>query len=574
MNIRISTVSGFCMGVKKAIDNVLEAVHAGKGRIFVDGPIIHNPQVISLLEEKGVRILDESITLNPEDTVIIRAHGVPPEREQTFKDKGCRVINSTCPLVSRIQDIIRKEKSAGKTIVIIGEKGHPEVTGLQGYAGGSAEIIESMDKIADLPQNTPLAVVAQSTQDLGKFTEIENRLRETFPEAVIYNTICRATKDRQEAVEQLALHNDAVIVVGGKNSGNTKRLVQISSRLKPTFHIETEEELSSEEIADYKNIGIAGGASTPNWMIIRTKEKISRISEQQENIAVRFLNKTIRFTVNSNILTAVSAFFLATAWYHTTDIPNRKTYIFLAILYIFAMHTLNRFLKFESYTYTSPAKALFLGKGRMFFFSAGIISLLTAFIISALINIEHLLIFIACSIPGVLYPLRIIPPFILKKKGWNSLKDIPGSKDIFVGAGWAFIIVLFPVLGNTDYFSIITIPAFIFIFLLTVTRSVLLDIMDIPGDRISGNDTLPIIIGEQQTRYLLGAVLTILTLMLAAGTVFSLIGLQSLIFLLPIAYFAITTILYSEKTTYYPVAYETVIELNFILTGILALSIG
>jgi 4-hydroxy-3-methylbut-2-enyl diphosphate reductase len=234
------------------------------------------------------------------------------------------------------------------------------------------------------------------------------------------------------------------------------------------------------------------------------------------------------------------------------------------------MHTLNRFLKFNSYMFNSPSKALFLKRTRLLFFTAGCLSLAGAGFAAFSLSLRHLAVLVLCSLPGLLYPLPIIPS--LRGGGrFRSLKEIPGSKDIFMALGWAFIIVLFPAFGNPDLFSEATVPAFVFLFFIVAARSVLFDILDIPGDRISGNDTIPIVMGISGTRRLLATLLGLSAAMLTAGLATGFSSPLSAVFYIPMVYLAVSALFYTERTAYYPNIYESLIDLSFIITGLAAL---
>jgi len=556
------------MGVKKAIDNVLEAVNRskpGRGAIYIDGPVIHNQQVVELLEQKGVRVLSDSLSEN--DTVIIRAHGVPPEREQQFRQTGCTVINSTCPLVARIQHIITEEKDRGRTILIIGDKGHPEVIGLMGYAGNQGILIEKPDDLNTIDDSADIAVVAQSTQDIESFSAIVHKVRERFPDASVHDTICRATKQRQESVKQLAEACDAVIVVGGKNSGNTKRLAEIASRTVPTFHVETSDELDEERISEFHTVGIAGGASTPNWIIINVKEHLSRISEKTGTFPVRLGKKVYRFLIYSHLMAACAGASLSAAYIHIHGFPHIFMYSLITLLYVFSMHTFNRFIKFSADQFNAPDRAFFFRRTKVLFLGTGVLSLAAAAGISLTMGIRPFLILAACSVPGIIYPVNILPRSMENIFRYRSFRDMPGSKDIVIGLGWAVVIVLLPSLGTDEYFTQGTFPFFLLVFLLVFTRSVLFDILDIPGDRITGNDTLPILLGFRNTRYVLAALLGVTSLLLAGGTAAGFLPVRSLIFFVPVVYLAATTAGCTEKAAYYPALYGGIIDFSFIITA-------
>ena len=289
---------------------------------------------------------------------------------------------------------------------------------------------------------------------------------------------------------------------------------------------------------------------------------------KKQNLFIKAAVEAYRFLINSNLVTAAAGSSLAYAYYKvTSSVKGVLPYVWLTFLYIFAMHTFNRFIKFNAYKYNSPSRARFFAKAKTVYIILGIFSLITAAVSSFLINIPHLIILILCSLPGILYALPLFPSSFKKILPYRSLREIPGSKDIFIALGWAFIIVLFPAIANPGTFSKTTIPAFIFIFLIVSIRSVLFDILDIPGDRITGNETIPILLGFRKTRKLLGVLLAVSLIMLLLGIGMRIIPIKGMIFSFPILYLGICTIGCSEKAAYYPSLYEGIIDFNFIIIG-------
>jgi len=266
MEIILAKTMGFCFGVNRSIELVNKAIADGKKNIQILGPIVHNPQQIKELEAKGVRMVDEIDELTP-GTVFVRAHGVSPEViEKLRKKKGMEVIDATCPFVKLEQDYAKKLKDEGYTVVIIGEKKHPEALGVQGFAEGSI-IIGTVDEAKELKITPKLGVVVQTTLEPESVDKIVAELYLKAQELRVYNTICRATRERQPAAKELAQKVDLMLVVGGKNSGNTRRLAEVCGRLTKTHHIETADELEKGWLKGVKNVGVTAGASTPDFVI-------------------------------------------------------------------------------------------------------------------------------------------------------------------------------------------------------------------------------------------------------------------------------------------------------------------
>ncbi len=257
------------MGVRRAVEMVLDAPRKHETPIFTYGPLIHNPQVLDLLKEKGISVISD-IPDQGHGTVLIRAHGVPPHAKDKLRKAGFTVIDATCPRVIKVQTIIKKHAGLGYETIIIGDRDHPEVIGLLGYAEGKGHVAGSLKELDALPSFDRAIIVAQTTQNTVFFESVKERSLRKFPHYKIFNTICDSTAKRQNEVKELAASVDSMIVVGGHSSGNTQRLAEIARLAgKPAYHVETEADLDMEAIASVRHIGITAGASTPNWIIKR-----------------------------------------------------------------------------------------------------------------------------------------------------------------------------------------------------------------------------------------------------------------------------------------------------------------
>lgn len=284
VEVLIAEHAGFCFGVKRAVKLAEESLKKAKGRVFTLGPIIHNPQEVNRLKNLGVYPSDGE-DFREGDTVIIRSHGIPPEKEEELKKKGLNVIDATCPYVKAVHEAVCKLTEEGYFIVLVGEKNHPEVIGTLGYlraCNGKGIVIETLDDIKEALKYEKVGIVAQTTQNEEFFKEVVGEIALWVKEVKVINTICNATSLRQESVKKLASQVDVMIIIGGKNSGNTRRLYHISKELNPkTYHIETAEELKPEWFANAKRVGISAGASTPDWIIEEVKNRIKEICSGQ-----------------------------------------------------------------------------------------------------------------------------------------------------------------------------------------------------------------------------------------------------------------------------------------------------
>jgi len=262
VRVEVARYAGVCYGVERALKLAEEAAASGKV-VHTLGPLIHNPQAVDALEAKGVSV---AVCLDEVDagTLVIRSHGVDPSIIEDAKDKGLDVVDATCPHVSKAHDAARELREAGYAVIIVGEADHPEVEGIMAHAGGEALVVESVE---ELPERLParrVGVVVQTTQSESLLEAVVAALVPRVTELRVYNTICSATAKRQRSAAELAESVDVVVVVGGHNSGNTTRLVEICREINPrTFHVETPQELDAGWFTGASTVGVAAGASTP-----------------------------------------------------------------------------------------------------------------------------------------------------------------------------------------------------------------------------------------------------------------------------------------------------------------------
>lgn len=276
MKVVVAKHAGVCYGVKRALQLANEACE-NSNEVHSLGPLIHNPQAVADLSEAGVQVANEASEVS-EGTLIIRSHGVPPQVIREAESRGIEVVDATCPHVTKAQESAQRLRDEGYTVVIVGEPNHPEIIGIRAYAGDNALVISDVSEVPTHIRGRKVGVVVQTTQLLDSFQKIISQLIPLVGELKIFNTICNATSQRQGATAELASQVDVVIVVGGKNSGNTARLAEISSRENErTYLVETPDELKSEWFKSSDTVGIAAGASTPDKQIGQVKRAIEKM---------------------------------------------------------------------------------------------------------------------------------------------------------------------------------------------------------------------------------------------------------------------------------------------------------
>jgi len=283
MDVNRARTAGFCMGVSLALKKLDDELRKKdvSGRIVTLGSIIHNPQVIVSYEAKGVVCATDPCELQPGDRVLIRAHGIPREKEEKLSELGVTVIDATCPKVKRAQLGIASMHNDGQTLLLFGEADHPEVRGLISYAGPVSKVFGSLEEFAalELDPETIYFLAAQTTQDIGEYNKIIAFAEKKLDyKPVALNTVCSATRKRMQETIELARGADIVVVVGGYESGNTRRLAEaVKGEGKKVLHIETPEEIVPEAFLQGEKVGLTAGASTPKFLIDAAQKVLQKL---------------------------------------------------------------------------------------------------------------------------------------------------------------------------------------------------------------------------------------------------------------------------------------------------------
>lgn len=270
MEVKIAQNAGFCFGVKRAMNMAWsELENRENNKVYSLGPLIHNKQAVDRYKEKGL-VEESSLENIPNDSkLIIRSHGVSEKIYNDSKLKNMDIVDTTCPYVKKIHDIVSEFSKKGYKIIIVGNAKHPEIIGINGWCNDKAYVINSQEEIDDInfDNKYEYCVVSQTTANVESFNKIVDKLKTKIENLTVKNTICFATKERQLSAIDLAKEVDCMIVIGGKHSSNTQKLVSICNDIVPTFSIETKEELDDTLLQQFKVAGVTAGASTPDWII-------------------------------------------------------------------------------------------------------------------------------------------------------------------------------------------------------------------------------------------------------------------------------------------------------------------
>ena len=268
MQVLLANEYGFCFGVERAVEMVEKAIGEGQ-TVRALGPLIHNEQEMQRLAHEGVTTITEPVQITRSQTAVIRAHGVTPEVQRELEEKAGNVVDATCPFVTRVQKLAARAAAQDRHVIVVGSPDHPEMIGVKGYAPNHAFIIRDESEVAALPRLKRPLVVSQTTIKVKTFFDTADAIRNHTDDTVeIINTICSATKDRQEAARALAGMVDAFYILGGRHSSNSVKLLGVcKEQCEKSFLVETEAEIDPSDLIGVERVGVTAGASTPKWLI-------------------------------------------------------------------------------------------------------------------------------------------------------------------------------------------------------------------------------------------------------------------------------------------------------------------
>ncbi len=284
MQVLLADEFGFCFGVERAVEMVEEAIEDGD-TVRALGPLIHNEQEMSRLARQGVATISQPVQIQRGQTAVIRAHGVTPQVEAELREKASKVVDATCPFVTKVQKLASRAAAQNRHVVVVGNPEHPEMIGVFGYAPEHAFVVQDAAEVANLPRlNSPL-VVSQTTIKLKNFLDVAEAVKgKTDDEVQIVNTICSATRDRQDAARALAGEVGAFYIIGGRHSSNSRKLLAVcKEQCEKSFLIETGEEINPEDLRGIERVGVTAGASTPNWLIEEIVKQLKEIGATMES---------------------------------------------------------------------------------------------------------------------------------------------------------------------------------------------------------------------------------------------------------------------------------------------------
>jgi 4-hydroxy-3-methylbut-2-enyl diphosphate reductase len=572
MKIVIAKTSGFCMGVRRAVEMVLDAPEEHRKPISTYGPLIHNPQVLEILAEKGITAFNEPPPQGS-GTVLIRAHGVPPETRIQLEEVGFKVIDATCPRVIKVQTIIKKHLKKGFASIIIGDKNHPEVIGLRGYGGDKSFVAKNLEELKTLPRFENAIIVAQTTLNTHLWHTVKEWAAENHPHYKIFETICDSTERRQAEVQRLAHSVDAVIVVGGRSSGNTKRLVDIARQTgKPAYHIEDETDLVNLDLASLsaaRQIGITAGASTPNWVIKKVYRALEALLFRRKQGWRRVLFEIQRALLLTNIYVAFGAGALGYACNKLQGIHQTFPYILISMLYVQSMHILNHLTDTRADRFNDPDRAKFYDRHKILLAILALLSGGIGLVIAYNIGRFPFMALLIMSILGLSYNLKLVPAWLTVIK-FRKIRDIPGSKTLLIAIAWGMVTAVLPPLSIFGTIDGVNVLVALWAVGMVFVRTAFFDILDMQGDRLVGKETIPLLLGEKRSMRLLKIILIGLTAFLVFSSALQLTS--SLGFFLVICPLLISIIIFThERALMFPgLRLEFLLETQFLVAGIIS----
>jgi len=559
VRIKLAETAGFCMGVKRAVDMVLALTrHRGDAKVYTYGPLIHNPQTVSLLRERGVVPVDDVDSVR-DGIMVIRAHGISPRERERIKERGLEIVDATCPRVASVQAIIKKHAARGHTVIIVGDREHPEVASLLGYASGRGIVINNAKDVGDLPRYDKVCVVAQTTQDSVKYKEITQEVTKKFPEAMIFDTICDSTEKRQAEVKEMASEMDGIIIVGGKDSANTRRLASISRDCGVrTLHVETAEELDGIDLNGCGKIGVSAGASTPNWITEGVIDYLTHDGRGTMPGRLRGLYNLWIFLVRTDLSSAIGAGFLSLVSMLLQGLAVDVSHIMIASLCVYAIHTINRLQGRSFGRITGSFREKSYIQHKRTYMTIAVASLALALVFSFMAGPAPFVLVGSVALFGVLYTVNV----------WGKrLEDVPGSKNFFTAVAWAALTAVVPPMSASLEITCGMVVAFIFVFALVFSKSVLSDTLDIQSDRLIGRETIPILIGEGRVRALLKGIAVLTGIVLIAALPAGCTPSLGLALLAPVFYIWICLGLCDRKSRFSRMALEGLLGLNYVIAG-------
>ncbi|MDY6969514.1 MAG: 4-hydroxy-3-methylbut-2-enyl diphosphate reductase [Spirochaetota bacterium] len=565
MKIDIARHSGFCMGVRNAVIKAVDIINNSPEEIYIDGPLIHNPQTVEILKNRGLVLLE-----NPEDIdnriIAVRAHGITKQRLDDINKRSKSFINLTCKKVAYVQGIVKKFSLKGYHILILGDDNHAEVLSIKSHASNGVTVLSSLETIDNIPPANKYLLVAQTTLDINYFNKAVDKLKKQIENIEIINTICSATRDRQNDLHKAIQKGvDSIVVVGGRNSANTKRLAEIGRQNNiRVYHIETEKELNPEDFSSVKHLLITAGTSTPAWIINNCLEKLYEIKYRTISKLLSILKSFIEFIIRTNIFSALMSIFFTAAISRCSILDCKKPSLILSVSFIFLMYSVNNFFQSKIIMLSNPFKFDLYNRSKVILSFLTVLSFGVFIYSSFLTDIHIQILYIFSLVFGILYAL----PWIKKLVGLIDIRLLHilfNAKSLISSLGWSVVILFIPYISE-PYEINIFLPLFVICSSIIIVRNVLLDLVGYHGDLLLGVETIPTVFGIKFTK----SIFITLSVLFTASIVYNTYSVSffNLLYLLNMIYYYWIYNKIKHNEFYYRLKFEVLIDLNFIFFAV------
>jgi len=566
MKIEMAKNSGFCMGVRKAILKIVDELNSSEEKIYMYGPLIHNPQTIEVLKNRGLITINSLENLDNRQ-IAIRTHGIPVDENQQIRNNALRTINLTCSRVARVQSIIKKYSGEGYYTIIIGDKDHAEVIGLKSYARAGVHVVSDVNDVSGISDADKYIIVSQTTHERNQFDQLVLEISKRIKNVYVIDTICDSTRLRQDDVKNGIKNGiDTLVVVGGKNSANTSRLVKIGiDNGVKSFHVETDAELNKEDFKDSKYVLVTAGASTPGWIINNVLEKLYIIKNESSNFFVKAVKHYLELLIRSNIVSSIASLIMVLLAQLYAEIPFNIQYGIISALYIFVMYSVNNYLDRSFLIKSNSYKYKIYDKYGFYLIVASIISFIASLCIAIMISLPLAVLILIPYVFGLIYSTPVVKK-IVKNINSSLFKKVYNTK-IVTGLGWLVAVIVIPYYEHGVSWGIY-LSAGLFFFIFVFLRHLIIDFVAFQGDLILGRDTLQTWLGVKN----------VITLTYSATIVSSIVFIfisiindkfVFLLLLLCIIYYMLL-LKKIQKTDYLiSLRYEFIIDLNYLVLAVL-----
>jgi len=498
MSVTVARTAGFCWGVRRAVDKVVYEIKKGRGPFRVYGPLVHNPQVLEALSERGVASCDDPWDIQG-GTLFLRTHGVTREERARLQGLPVNLRDLTCPKVGRALAIAGARASEGCDVLILGDSGHQEVKAILSCTGGRGTVIEGPSGVAALPDLSRPFLISQTTQSTENYRLTLEKLCERWPSCESENTICGSTESRQAELRLLMEKADCVVVVGGQRSANTARLTAIAGESGlPVFQVENEDQIPADGIRKFRRVLLTAGASTPGWSICRVRARLLEI--QGAGRVSGLLPSLFSSLVYSGFQVPLAAVFIGLAQQKVLGGRGWLGASLCAGLLLWAFTGISAVLGSRNLEITSQERQEFMKRHSGVLFPIYMAAALAAVLLSFSLGGWWIPSVLGAVVLFFFYCLPLTRKPFIPHGFWS----IPGSREALFTLGWGFFLSLLPALTLTHsggLFAMFLWP--LSLMALFFARSLFVDLVDLQGDALLGMDTLPLNLGGKRCRSLL-----------------------------------------------------------------------